>query len=49
MDIDERFESLEETLQRLVHGLANVGLFPNNQPERLIPNPNPRNQEDKKH
>lgn len=46
-DINERFEAPEETVQRLVQGLANVGLFPNNQNDRPMQNPNPRYQEDK--
>ena len=47
MDIEERFELLEETVQRLVQGMTNVGLFHNNQIERPPQNPNPKNQEDR--
>lgn len=47
MDIEERFETLEATVQRLVQGLTNVGLFHNQQPDRPKPHINFRNQEDR--
>lgn len=43
--MEERFGTLEETMQQLVHNLANLGLFQNNQNNR--PPQNFRNQEDK--
>lgn len=46
-DMEERFGALEDTIQRLVQGLANVGLFPNNQIDRPLPNPTPTHQEDR--
>lgn len=48
-DTGERFEALEETVQRLVQGLTNMGVFDNYQQERPIQNqnPHPRYQEDR--
>lgn len=47
--MDERLEALEETIQRPVEDLANMGLFHNQQQERPLQNQdqNPRNQEDR--
>jgi hypothetical protein len=39
MDLEGRFEALEATVERLVQGLTLVGLVPNQQPNRPIPNP----------
>lgn len=45
--MEGRFEALEETVQRLVQNLANVGLFNNDPPERHPLVHQPRTQEDK--
>lgn len=47
MDRDERFRALEETVERLEQGLANMEMFNNNQIERPRQNQNLRNQEDR--
>lgn len=47
MDVYERFVALEETVQRLIQPLTNLGLFNNNPIEGQPQIKNPRTQEDK--